>query len=149
MRSFDRSLFWRPRSTKEHATECWRDPQIWAKAYETKDDEVWGWVGFTHPTYLPFDEMTKWLENLAAKYEDKTMKRPEWMMAGENEDKFIKRIVTIYEWKGSNEDEANSALTKLFGKSGADLEVGIEGQLTFIKKKASSLKSRSKKIEPT
>ena len=92
--------------------------------------------------------MTKWLENMAAKYEDKTMKRPEWMMAGENEDKFIKRIVTIYKWKGSNEEEVNEALNKIFGKSGADLEVGIEGQMTFIKKKASKLKLRSTKVEP-
>ena len=108
------------------------------------------WISNTHPTYLPFDEMTKWLENLAAKYEDKSIKRPEWMMAGENEDKFIKRIAAIYEWKGSNEDKANEALTKLFGKSGADLEVGIEGQITFIKKNTSKnvLRSRSK-VEPT
>ena len=127
-----------------------QDPKIWKKKYDTKDEEVWRRIRGNHPTYLPFDEMTKWLENMAAKYEDKSTKRPEWMMAGENEDKFIKRIVAIYKWEGSNEEKANEALTKLFGKSGADLEVGIEGQITFIKKNTSKnvLRSRSK-VEPT
>lgn len=39
-----------------------------------------GWIEGVHPTYLPFDMMTPWLcERLVVKYEDKSMKMPEFM----------------------------------------------------------------------
>ncbi|GMH64401.1 hypothetical protein TrLO_g8290 [Triparma laevis f. longispina] len=131
--NFDRSLFWRPKSGQQHARDAFNDVKIREKGCKTKDDEHWGWIGFIHPTYLPFDCMTPWVcERLVEKYEDKSVGRPEWMNE-ENEDTFIKRIAEIYTWKGSHGEEVNKALNKLFGKSGADLEVGLDGQVTFIK----------------
>jgi hypothetical protein len=62
------------------------------------------------------------------------MERPDWMK-GEEEGKFIKRIVALYEWYGEDVEDVNRALKKLFGRSGDDLEIGISGLLTFIKKK--------------
>ncbi|GMH60273.1 hypothetical protein TrLO_g15912 [Triparma laevis f. longispina] len=82
--NFDRSLFWKPKSGKQHARSCLTD------------------------------------------------------MAGENEEKFIKRLVEIYSWKdGEDGDVVNKALSTLFGRSGEDLEVGVDGQVTFIKTKRS------------
>lgn len=49
--------------------------------------------------------------------------------------KFIKRIAEIYVWRGSHGDEVDEALVKLFGKSGADLEEGVDGKLSFIPSK--------------
>jgi len=54
---FDRSLFWRPKRGKQHGRDCWTDENIWAKGI-TKDDEIWGWVEYTRPTYFPTDIMT-------------------------------------------------------------------------------------------
>lgn len=81
--------------------------------------------------------MTAWIsENLVTKYENKTAERPEWMV-GKNEGKFIKRIVVLYEWRGDYVNGVNGALARLFGRNGEDLELGVEGQLTFIKGKKS------------
>lgn len=38
--SFDRSLFWRSRSRKEHAKECCRDETIWDTGIKTKNEEI-------------------------------------------------------------------------------------------------------------
>ena len=58
-------------------------------------------------------------------------------MNAKNESAFIKHIVKIYMWYGSGEKLIDSALVKLFGRSGADLEVGIDKKLTFIASKKS------------
>ena len=137
--SFDVSLFWKRKSGKEHVKEIWVDEKIWGKASKAKDDELWDWVGYNHPTYLPFDEILPWLDDLATKYEDEQVERPEWLEG----DKFVKRIVTIYHWYGKDQERADEALVKLFGRSGKDLEVGKNGQLSYIKKKRSALLSGS------
>ena len=63
---FDISLFWRRKSGKQHARNCWVDKKVWEKAYKTKDDERYkGWIECIHPTYLPFDEILPWLDDLA------------------------------------------------------------------------------------
>ena len=144
--NFDRSLFWRPKSGKQHRRECWKDEKIWKKGLLTKDEEIWkGMVRRIHPTYLPFDMLTPWIcETLVGKYEDKSVERPEWMSWEEAEDKFIKRIAEVYEWYGKDGEEVNEALNKLFERSGRDLEKGIDGQPTFIKIMGS--KSRSGKM---
>ena len=57
--NFDRSLFRRPKSGKQHRRECWKDEKIWKKGLLTKDEEIWkGMVRRIHPTYLPFDMLT-------------------------------------------------------------------------------------------
>lgn len=70
----------------------------------------------------------------------------------QKEEKFIKRIATVYMWYGENGDEVNKALNTLFGKSGEDLERGVDGQTTFIKsKKSKSFKKtmiKPNKVEP-
>lgn len=144
--NFDRSLFWRPKSGKRHLRDCWNDKAVREKARKTKSDERWGLVAYTHPTYIPFDVVTPWLcEELVEKYEDKSVGRPEWMNS-ENNGKFIKCIAKIYKCKGSDKEEVDKALVKLFGRNGADLEEGVEGQLTFIPSKKS--KRRIDKIQP-
>ncbi|GMH58934.1 hypothetical protein TL16_g02721 [Triparma laevis f. inornata] len=144
--TFDWRLFWRPKSGRQHVRDILRSKKIWAKAHKTKDDESWDWIGFIYPTYLPFDFMTPWMcEDLVEKYEEEGVTRPDWMN-NEKKDEFIKRIVTIYEWKGAYEEEIGEALVKLFGKSCVDLEKGVEGQLTFIKSKKS--KKKLEQIEP-
>ena len=65
------------------------------------------------------------------------VERPEWLEG----DKFVKRIVTIYKWYGKDQDRADEPLVKLFGRSGKDLEVGVNGQLSYIKKQKSTLLS--------
>ena len=55
----------------------------------------------------------------------------------------MKRIVTIYHWYRKDQERADEALVKLFGRSGKDLEVGKNGQLSYIKKKRSTLLSGS------
>ncbi|GMH71940.1 hypothetical protein TL16_g05789 [Triparma laevis f. inornata] len=133
--TFDRSLFWRPKRGKQLVRECWSDKNIWHKDVATKDDEIWGWVEFIHPTYFPFDLVTLWLcEKLVEKYEDKNMEKPE-RMNKKNEGKFIKRIAKIYAWKGTDGEEVDKALEKLFERSGADLEEGLDWQLSFIPSK--------------
>jgi len=140
--SFDRSLFWRPKSGKQYVRGCWKGERIWEKVFPTKDSEIWGWVGEIHPTYLPSDMLTPWIcETLVGKYKDKSVERPEWMAGEEAEDKFIKRIAVVYEWYGKDGEEVNEALNKLFERSGRDLEKGIDGQPTFIKIKGSKSKS--------
>ncbi|GMH81187.1 hypothetical protein TL16_g08851 [Triparma laevis f. inornata] len=136
--NFDRSLFWKPKSGKQHARSCLTDVRIWKKNRTSKDEEFWAYCHLNHPAYLPFDVITPWIcEGLVGKYEDKFVARPEWM-AGENEEKFIKRLVEIYSWKdGEDGDVVNKALSTLFGRSGEDLEVGVDGQVTFIKTKRS------------
>ncbi|GMI05280.1 hypothetical protein TrVE_jg3836 [Triparma verrucosa] len=144
--NFDRSLFWRRKSGKQHARDCWKDKKIWSKKRKTKEDDIWGWVENIHPTYLPFDMLTTWIcETLVGKCEDKKVERPEWMSGEEAEDKFMKRIAEVYEWYGKDGEEVNEALDKLFERSGRDLEKGIDGQPTFIKIKGS--KSKSGKVE--
>ncbi|GMH53840.1 hypothetical protein TrLO_g14765 [Triparma laevis f. longispina] len=143
--NFDRGLFWKPKSGKERTKDCWRDEQIWEKKFTTKDEEIYkGWIEEFHPAYLPFPEMTAWIsENLVTKYENKTAERPEWMV-GKNEGKFIKRIVVLYEWR---RDYVNGALARLFGRNGEDLELGVEGQLSFIKRKK-SFKGLGGRVKP-
>ena len=137
---FDISLFWRRKAGKEHATNCWVDENVWEKAYKTKNEERYkGWIESIHPTYFPFDEIPLWLDDLATKYEDEQVERPEWLEG----DKFVKRIVTIYHWYGKDQDRADEALVKLFGRSGKDLEVGTNGQLSYIKKQKSTILSGS------
>ena len=127
---------------------------------KTKDDEIYeAWIENTHPAYLPFDAMTPWIcKKLVEKYKDESMERPTWMnkrVKGDknitNEAKFIKRIVSIYTWKGDHEDEVNEALSKFFGRNGEDLEMGADGlSLTFIKSKKSrrTLRSALRQVEP-
>ena len=68
---FDVSLFCRRKSGKERGRECWIDNKIWKRSsYTLKDAERYGRLRGLHPTYLPFDIITPWLENLATKYED-------------------------------------------------------------------------------
>lgn len=99
--NFDKSLFWRPKSGKQHVRECWRDVKIWSKSWKTKDEEVYkGWIECIHPTYLPFDLMADWIcGEVVEKYEDRKVERPEWMNK-KGEGKFIKRITEVYSWGG-------------------------------------------------
>ena len=156
--NFDRSLFWRPKSGKQLCRECWMDTKTWHKESLTKNDEVWNWAEFIHPTYLPFDILTPWIcETLVGKYYDKSVERPEWMRSKEAEGKFIKRVSEIYEWygeDGENVNEAwlevwlkvNEALDLLFDKSCENLK-RVDGQLTFTKsKKMISALSKTLKI---
>ncbi|GMH68868.1 hypothetical protein TL16_g05029 [Triparma laevis f. inornata] len=148
--NFDRSLFWKAKSGKQHARDCWKDARIWEKRLKSKDSEIWCWVEGVHPVYLPIDLVTPWVcETLVGKYEDKTVPRLEWMNA-KNESAFIKRIVKIYMWYGSDEKLIDSALVKLFGRSGAALENGIDKKLTFISSKKSkrNFSWRLGKIKP-
>ena len=146
--TFDRSLFWRPKHGKQLVRECWSDKNIWHMDVATKDDEIWGWVEFIHPTYFPFDLITLWLcEKLVEKYEDKNMERPE-RMNKKNEGKFIKRIAKIYAWKGTDGEEVDKALEKLFERSGADLDEGLDGQLSFIPSKKSKIRLGGTEVKP-
>ncbi|GMH88430.1 hypothetical protein TL16_g11155 [Triparma laevis f. inornata] len=139
-KNFDRSLFWRPKSGREHERDFWRDPKCWKRKSTSKEEERWQVLRKRHPLYLPFDEITLWVcEHLVELYEDRRAPRPDWMAAGEKEKAFVKRIVTLYKWKGTDEEEVNKALGKLFGKSGNDLEIGPNRQLTFIKKRRFTL----------
>ncbi|GMH70822.1 hypothetical protein TrLO_g10965 [Triparma laevis f. longispina] len=67
----------------------------------------------------------------------------------ENSAKFIKRFATIYAYHGNDEEEVDEALVKLLGRSGADLERGVEGQLTFIQSSKSKSRIKQTKIEPS
>lgn len=133
---FDRSLFWRLRTGKQQTKDCWVDERIWKKSCKSKDEDRWLLLKRFHPIYICFEEVTPWICNHLVEVYGNDEKRPEWM-AGESEDTFIKRIVEIYEWKGSDSVEVDNALTTLFGRNGEDLEKGVEGQLTFIKSKKS------------
>ena len=55
------------------------------------------------------------------------------------EGKSIKRIAEIYEWHGKDAEEVNEALEKLFERNGKILERGMDGQMTFIKRKGSKI----------
>ena len=105
-KDFDLATFWRPTSGKKLVQSCWRDSTKWILAAKTKDDDFWGYIIGLHPTYLPTEELSDWLcVNLIEKYEDRSAARPEWMR-GDGEFKFIKRILTVYNWKGVDEGEA-------------------------------------------
>lgn len=79
-------------------------------------------------------------------------------MNKKNEDKFVVRMVKIYMWKEVDEDEVNGALNRLFGRSGEDIEMGVDGQMTsiyispsttsFRRSLGRSPKSKSRKVEP-
>ncbi|GMH93336.1 hypothetical protein TL16_g12601 [Triparma laevis f. inornata] len=84
---------------------------------------------------------------MKSKYEDKSVERPEWMNK-KIENNFIKRIAEIYTWKGSHGDEVNKALDKLFERSGADLEEGVDGKLSFIPSKKSKKGLGANKVQP-
>ena len=128
---FETSVFWRRKSGKEMIRDLWLDKKIWDKCSRSKDDERWSWVGSIQPTYLPFDVILPWLcEDLVVKYENKKAKRPDWM----DNDRFLKRIVTIFKWKGKHKKAVNQALLKLLGKSAADLKVKKNGRLSFLNK---------------
>lgn len=110
---------------------------------ETKDDEHWSYIETVHPTYIPFEVVTPWIcEYLVETYESEGVKRPEWMNA-KNDEVCIKRIIEIYTWYRKDVDDVNAALEKLFKNSGADLEKGVDAQVTFIKNKTSK-----KRIQP-
>ncbi|GMH54137.1 hypothetical protein TrLO_g12809 [Triparma laevis f. longispina] len=107
--SFDRSLFWRPRSGKQHKRDCWKDEHMWKKIVLNKEEERWLMVKRQHPIYLPFDEVTPWIcEHLVEKYEDKSVERPEWMNAATSSN-FIKRIAVLYRYHGKDENEVDEA----------------------------------------
>ena len=53
------------------------------------------------------------------------MERSEWL----DNDMFVKRIATIFCWYGKDQERADEALVKLFGRSGRDLEVDADGLL--------------------
>ena len=102
----------------------------------------------THPTFIPFDEVTPWIcESLVVIHEDKSVERPEWMNK-KNEGNFIKCITEIYKWKGTGGEEVDKALVKLFGRSGADLEESVDGQLSFIPSKKSKRRIGARKVKP-
>lgn len=142
--SFARSLSWRPKSGNQRTTGCWLDSRIWSKGFATKDDEKWDWLEFIHPIYLPFDLVTPWLcTELVDKYVDKNIERPQ------KEEAFVMRVVELYKWWGKDGDEVNKAITKLCGKWRENLEKGVDGQFTFIKRKSSSLGGEKVKPEET
>ena len=90
--------------------------------------------------------LTPWIcDHLVQKYNDKHVKRPEWMSGQEAEAKFIKRIAELYKWFGKDKDarEVDGALVTLFV---GDSKEEDDGQLTFIKSKKS--KSKISKITP-
>ena len=79
-----------------------------------------------------------WLEDLATKYEDEQVERPEWL----NNIVFAKEIATVFRWYGKDQERADEALVKHYGLSWRDLKVGADEQLSYIKKsKTSSLSS--------
>ena len=154
--SFNLSLFWRRKSGKNLVRDCWLDDKIWAKEYQSKKDEQWGWIDTVHPIYLPFDLIVPWFKDLVDKYENE-VERPEWL----DNDKFVKRIVTIFRWRGTYSEEVNEALFKIFGRGSADHNGGVDGQLSYIKKKVissvgravsellgSARKKNGRKVEP-
>ena len=59
------------------------------------------------------------------------MDRPEWL----DNNMFMKMIATIFHWYGKDQERADEALVKLFGRSGTDVEVSKEGRITFMKKR--------------
>ncbi|GMH83329.1 hypothetical protein TL16_g09560 [Triparma laevis f. inornata] len=142
--SFDKSLFWRPKSGKQATREKWSDEQPWKRGIQDKDEERWATLMRYHPIYLPFEMVTPWIcEDLVKKYEEgdggeNGVERPFWM-TGENEEKFLKRIIKCYEWLGEERERdrmVNGALKKLFGRrrksAGAKLEVGLGQHLILI-----------------
>ena len=107
-----------------------------------------GWIESMNPTYLPFDLMTTWIcETLVEKYEDVGWQRPAWMNS-ENNGKFIKRVAAVYIWKGMDEEKVDKALTTLCRRSGADLEKGVGGQLSFIPSKKSRGTFNTQRVKP-
>ena len=72
---FDISLFSKRKSGKQHIRNCWVDEKIWKRSFKSKDAERYGRVRGNHPTYLPFDEILPWLDDLATKYEDEQVER--------------------------------------------------------------------------
>ena len=129
--TFKASLFWRRKSGQKQMAERWEDTKVWEQALCCKDHERFYIIMVLHPLYLPFDLIVPWLcEDLVRKYENKESERPEWL----NDGKFIKRMVTIFSWRGKNEEEVNNALHRLFGGCGGGLEMGVDRQLTYIKK---------------
>lgn len=142
--TFEKNLLWRPKRRKEHVKDWIENPTIRKTFMKTKDDEIWyAWVESVHPTYIPFEVVTPWLcSHLVDLYGDKRNPRPKWLDKTTEENEkgeayFIKRIVTIYKWYNKDSEEVNKALSLLFGRNGEDMEEGIEGQMTFIKKKQS------------
>ncbi|GMH71523.1 hypothetical protein TrLO_g9081 [Triparma laevis f. longispina] len=147
--NFDRSLFWKAKSGKQHVRECWRSETIWTTKRKSKDAEIWGWFAHIHPIFFPFDLLTPWIcEELFEKYGNEGVERPEWMNE-ENNGKFIKRVVEIYIWKGGVVGaKVDVALAKLFGRNGADLEAGVDGKLSFIQSKKSRKGIKVNKVQP-
>ncbi len=91
--------------------------------------------------------LTPWIcQTLVGKYSDKSVERPKWMSGKEAEDKFIMRAAVVYEWYGKDGGEVNEALDKLFGRSGRDLEKGVDGRLTFITRKKPKSKKTSRSV---
>mmetsp|Transcript_3697 Transcript_3697/g.7031 ORF Transcript_3697/g.7031 Transcript_3697/m.7031 type:complete len:607 (+) Transcript_3697:126-1946(+) len=139
-KNFEKALFWRPKSGKQHVLDSCQSKTIRKTFCKTKDDEIWLlWVESVHPAYLPFDFITKWIcEDLVDKYTglNNLEERPEWMI-GDKEALFLKRIVTIYTWYGNEADlrAVNEAIFKLTGRSGDDMKPkpGIKSLMTFIK----------------
>ena len=107
---FDVSLFWRRKSGKEHIRGDWIDKKIGRREGKTKDTERNGRLCSLHPTYLLFDCITPWLEDLATKYKDEQVERPEWL----DGDVFVKRVLTFFHRYGKDQEMADEALIKLF-----------------------------------
>ncbi|GMH79516.1 hypothetical protein TL16_g08174 [Triparma laevis f. inornata] len=147
--NFDRSLFWKAKSGKQHVRECWRSETIWTTKRKSKDAEIWRWFAHIHPIFFPFGLLTPWIcEELFEKYGNEGVERPEWMNE-ENNGKFIKRVVEIYIWKGGVVGaKVDVALAKLFGRNGADLEAGVDGKLSFIQSKKSRKGIKVNKVQP-
>ncbi|GMH56646.1 hypothetical protein TrLO_g14360 [Triparma laevis f. longispina] len=59
--SFDKSLFWRPKSGKQATREKWSDEQPWKRGIQDKDEERWATLMRYHPIYLPFEMVTPWI----------------------------------------------------------------------------------------
>ncbi|GMI14045.1 hypothetical protein TrVE_jg2941 [Triparma verrucosa] len=136
--NFNRSLFWKPKTGRSHNASCWRSSKIWNvndANLRTKDDERYlVWLKCIHPIYLPFSEITEWIcVDLIEKYENNIVERPAWM-SGSSSFEFVKRVSELYSWRGEDVEIVDAALVKLFGVGGEDLERGVTGQLTFIKK---------------
>ncbi|GMH78561.1 hypothetical protein TL16_g07852 [Triparma laevis f. inornata] len=120
---------------------------MWRRKRQIKDEERWELLD-CHSTYIPFDVVTPWIcEELVSKYDDKSVKRPDWMSGKGRKSKCIKRIAAIYTWYVKDEEEVNYALNTQFEKCGKNFEEGrADGlsSLTYIKSKKKKYVGRIK-----
>ncbi|GMH96280.1 hypothetical protein TrVE_jg3705 [Triparma verrucosa] len=121
-KDFDVKLLFQKKSGKEQISDCWQDDKIWSfPDCISKEHERWYLVNLVHPLYLPFEDVTLLIENLAKKYEDRSVERPKWLGYDIDEREaaeFIDRIKCIYEFKGvdgAEGDIIDNSLNRLFG----------------------------------